>query len=120
MTTLVVLSTAYETYEKHIKQTTETNNNQKENRKPNPILFSFSMISNTRKLLEERTGFSSVNTIKLLVCVWFVSAHTYFFTAHSFVLKRFNYSVPLQLFYENRYFFVRAKQLGVDSFMVAS
>lgn len=113
MSTIVVLSTSFELYYKYLL---------KGSHKMNKVIQSFSAIHSTSKLLEDNDSgkFSSVNTVKLLVAVWFVSAHTYFFTAHSFVLKRFNYSVPLQLFHENRYFFVRAKQLGVDSFMLAS
>ena len=86
MTVLVVLSTAYEFYNKYFKECTE--NDSKTPKKLNPFLISFSMIANTNRLLTtERNGFSSVHTIKLLICIWFVAAHTYFFTAHSFVFK---------------------------------
>ena len=113
MSTLVLLSTSYELFNKYMR---------KGEHKINKVIRSFSAIQSTSKLLADNDDgkFASVNTVKLLVAIWFVSAHTYFFTAHSFVLKRFNYSVPLQLFHENRYFFVRAKQLGVDTFMLAS
>lgn len=113
MTTLVGLSTAHQLYNQCIAR---------DGRTQHRLLRSFSALHSTGKLLATRDNerFAAVNTVKLVVAVWFVAAHTYFFTAHSFVLKRFNNTVPLQLFYENRYFFVRAKQLGVDSFMLAT
>ncbi|XP_054152608.1 uncharacterized protein LOC128951384 [Oppia nitens] len=129
---LVSLGTSYELYHKYLKcrllskqHTVPKNNNDKQ--LPvlnNKLLLCFSMITNTRQLCANKSNtinqFASINTTKLLVSVWLLAAHTYLFTAHSFVLKRFNESVPLQLFHANRYVFVRAKQLAIDTFMVAS
>ncbi|CAG2169928.1 unnamed protein product, partial [Oppiella nova] len=119
LTALVVMSTSHELYHKHLRQKLFATQKQPK-LAANRLLRSFSVIYNTRQLCEDKCRrFQAVNTIKLLVALQMVSAHTYLFTAHSFALKRFNTSVPLQLFHDNRYFFVRAKQLGIDTFMVS-
>lgn len=113
----MILSTVYEVFK-------EKNDLNSENKslgkisKFGELMVSFSLITNTRSLFEKNTRFASLDTIRLLLIINVFIVHQYLFTTVIGLntLKNIYKSVPMKLFNENKYFFVRSPQI-VDAFL---
>jgi hypothetical protein len=113
----VVLSTVYEVF-KGKNDLNSENRSLGKISKFREFMVSFSLITNTHSLFKKNTRFASLDTIRLLLIINVFIVHLYLFTSVIGLntLKNFYKSVPIKLFNENKYFFVRSPQI-VDAFL---
>jgi hypothetical protein len=113
----VVLSTVYEVFKGKNDLNSEKRSLGKIS-KFREFMVSFSLITNTCSLFKKNTRFASLDTIRLLLIINVFIVHQYLFTSVIGLntLKNFYKSVPIKLFNENKYFFVRSPQI-VDAFL---
>ncbi len=112
---LVGLSTSYELYIRNSR----LDEKNVDNRKSRQILLSFSIISNTNKLLETSNRFTSIDTIKLIFAIKVMAYHVLLYTQMTRAMKRYNNSIPIHMLSYGRYFFARTPGLSVEPFMLS-
>jgi hypothetical protein len=113
---LVGLSTSYELYIRNFRSNEKNSNNKKSEQ----VLLSFSMISNTNKLLETSNRFASIDTIKLIFAIKVMAFHVLLYTPSSRALKRYTNSLPFHILSYGRYFILRTPGLSVEPFMLSA
>jgi hypothetical protein len=86
----------------------------------NQILLSFSVITNTKKLLEVNNRFAALDTLRLCLTFGVYSLQSYDFTMLLAIggLKRIAKELPFKMLSYNRYWFTRTAGVWIDGFML--
>ncbi len=112
MLLMVILSTACEVYLKQFHDSKSFSSR-------HPILTSFSIISNTRKLSQGDDRFDSLNCMKMLMTIHVVIFHSYLLYWSTPLAKRYFSGGIYKFFVHRKYFFIRSAAFTMDSYMLS-